>query len=95
VAIPCTSCHEPHGSDNIRLIRDVVRTLEGADRPMRFTNLDGRADGSFASASAPGSGLCEVCHTRTQFYRADGTGTAHYEIPCGQCHPHETGFAPR
>jgi predicted CXXCH cytochrome family protein len=95
VAIACTSCHEPHGSDNIRLIRDVVRTPQGADRPIHFATLDGRVDGSFASVSAPGTGLCEVCHTRTQFYRADGSGTAHYEIPCGQCHPHETGFAPR
>jgi predicted CXXCH cytochrome family protein len=95
VAIACTSCHDAHGSDNIRLVRDVVRTVQGTDAAMQFTNLDGKADGSFASVSAPGTGLCEVCHTTTQFYRADGTGAAHYEITCLQCHPHQTGFAPR
>ncbi|HJQ82875.1 MAG TPA: cytochrome c3 family protein [Candidatus Binatia bacterium] len=95
LAIPCTQCHEPHGTDNVRLIRDVVRTTPGFDRPVRFTTVDGRADGSFASASAPGTGLCEVCHTRTQFYRADGGGAAHYTTTCNRCHPHAAGFLPR
>jgi predicted CXXCH cytochrome family protein len=95
VAIPCASCHEPHGSDNIRLVRDVVRTPQGTQRAIRFTTLDGAVDGGFASASAPGAGLCEACHTQTQFYRGDGSGAPHYEIPCGQCHAHVSGFAPR
>jgi predicted CXXCH cytochrome family protein len=95
VAIPCTQCHEPHGSDNFRLGRDVIRTLQGHDRPVRFDRPTGREDGGFASASDPGTGLCEVCHTRTQFYRADGGGDAHYVVPCTQCHKHAAGFAPR
>jgi hypothetical protein len=53
------------------------------------------AEGGLVSASAPGTGLCEVCHTRTQFYRADGGGAPHYATPCGVCHPHAAGFAPR
>jgi hypothetical protein len=95
VAIPCTGCHEPHGTGNIRLSRDVVRTLQGVDRPVAFDNLTGMADGSFASASAPGTGLCELCHTTTQFYRGDGSGAPHYTVPCTRCHPHAAGFAPR
>lgn len=95
MAIPCTQCHEPHGSDNSRLVRETIRTSLGSDRPVRFDNLSGRADGSFASVSLPGSGLCEICHTRTQFYRADGSGASHYTVPCGRCHPHAAGFAPR
>ena len=94
-AIPCTQCHEPHGSDNIRLIRDVIRTLAGEGKPVHFDRLTGREDGSFASASDPGTGLCEVCHTRTQFYRADGGGDPHYIVPCTQCHAHSRGFSPR
>jgi predicted CXXCH cytochrome family protein len=93
VAIACTQCHEPHGTDNIRLLRDAI-TVAGSEQPLRFDNLGGRADGSFASASAPGTGLCELCHTRTQFYRADGSGTAHYTTRCNLCHPHDAGFAP-
>jgi predicted CXXCH cytochrome family protein len=95
VGIPCTQCHEPHGTDNIRLVRDVIHTIQGADQPVHFDNLDGMADGSFASASAPGTGLCEICHTRTQFYRADGSGAPHYTVPCIRCHPHATGFLPQ
>jgi predicted CXXCH cytochrome family protein len=93
-AIPCTQCHEPHGSDNIRLVRDVIRTFQGDDQPMQFDGLTGKADGSFASESSPGTGLCEVCHTRTQFYRADGGGTPHYDESCSRCHSHAAGFAP-
>ena len=94
IALPCMQCHEPHGSGNARLVRDVIHTIQGADRPIRFDSVSGRVDGSFASASQPGTGLCEVCHTRTQFYRADGSGAAHFTLPCGRCHPHAGGFAP-
>jgi len=95
VRIPCTQCHEPHGSDNIRLVRDVIQTtVPGVARPVDFTALTGRADGSFASASTPGTGLCEVCHGRTAFYRADGGRMPHYATSCVACHPHAVGFAP-
>jgi predicted CXXCH cytochrome family protein len=94
-AIPCTQCHEPHGSDNVRLVRDVVHTFQGHDQPVEFERLTGRADGSFASESEPGTGLCEICHTRTRFYRADGGGEPHYAETCVQCHSHAAGFAPR
>ena len=94
IRIPCTQCHDAHGSDNIRLMREMLHTAQGTDVPLVFTNVDGRADGSFASASAPGTGLCEVCHTRTMFYRADGSGGPHYVTPCSVCHPHVAGFLP-
>jgi predicted CXXCH cytochrome family protein len=95
LALPCIACHEPHGSDNIRLIRDVVHAPDGGDHALRFDNLTGRADGSFVSASAPGTGLCEVCHTQTTFYRVDGSGAPHYTTTCLTCHPHAAGFLPR
>jgi predicted CXXCH cytochrome family protein len=95
VGIPCVQCHEPHGSDNIRLVRDVIRTLQGIDRPIRFDSVAGLADGSFASASDPGTGLCEVCHTATEFYRADGRGSPHFTDACLRCHTHAAGFLPR
>lgn len=67
----------------------------GCAAPIRFDNLKGRADGSFASATRPGTGVCEVCHTTTAYYRADGKGAPHYTEACYACHTHERGFAPR
>lgn len=91
----CVVCHTPHGSANIYLVDEAITVPGGAVRPVDFTNLDGRADGSFASASDPGTGLCEICHTTTRHYRSDGTGTPHFTLPCYPCHPHATGFSPR
>ena len=59
-----------------------------------FNNLSGGTDGSFASASHPGTGLCEVCHTTTRFYRSDGSGEPHFSLPCYPCHSHAVSFLP-
>jgi len=66
----------------------------GCAAPVLFDNLKGLADGSFASATHPGTGLCEVCHTTTRFYRSDGMGQSHYTTACYTCHTHPRGFAP-
>jgi len=67
----------------------------GCAAPMVFTNLSGLADGSFASASDPGTGVCEVCHTTTKFYRSDGMGQPHFTTACYPCHPHARSFLPQ
>jgi hypothetical protein len=92
--LPCTQCHDPHGTGNTHLVLDVLTTTMGREVPIRFDNLDGRAEGSFASPSAPGTGICEVCHTTTRFYRADGTGESHFTFSCLPCHLHAQGFRP-
>jgi predicted CXXCH cytochrome family protein len=95
-ALPCAQCHEPHGTPNASLVRAALETVQGPVVPIRFDNLEGRADGSFASLTDPGSGICEVCHTTTQFYRADGSGPqGHYTLSCLPCHRHSDGFAPQ
>jgi predicted CXXCH cytochrome family protein len=91
---PCTQCHDAHGSQNINLVREVLTTPAGAMVPIRFDSLLGRVDGGFASASAPGTGICEVCHTTTNHYRADGTGSPHFTDSCLPCHRHGSGFEP-
>ena len=94
IALPCVQCHDPHGSRNIKLVRETITTPSGADRSIAFDNLLGLADGSFASASAPGTGVCEICHTTTNHYRADGSGSPHYTYSCLGCHRHNDGFRP-
>lgn len=89
----CQVCHTPHGSDNIKLIRQLIQTATGPTRPVVFTNENGVANGGFASASNPGTGVCEICHTTTRFYRADGIDLPHFTLPCITCHTHASGFA--
>jgi hypothetical protein len=72
----------------------IAYQTEGCAARIEFTNLDGKADGSFASVSDPGTGLCEVCHTTTRYYRSDGTGEPHFGLACFTCHPHTVGFLP-
>ena len=94
MGFPCTQCHQPHGTTNIDLVVEALQTVQGPVVPIRFDNLQGKTDGSFASASDPGSGVCEVCHTTTAYYRADGGGAPHFTVSCLPCHRHSGGFAP-
>jgi len=93
-ATECTQCHTPHGSPNLRLVRESISTPAGGVRPVEFTSTNGLADGSYASVSHPGSGVCEICHTATQFYRGDGSGQQHETDPCVDCHSHAAAFTP-
>ena len=92
--IPCVQCHDAHGSQNTQLVRDILTTTRGPEVPIRFDNLGGLAEGSFASPSAPGTGICEVCHSTTRHYRFDATGSPHFPYSCLPCHLHSKGFEP-
>jgi predicted CXXCH cytochrome family protein len=88
----CLVCHTAHQSSNLFLVREEIDAATGMLRAVLFTNQTGLADGSYASASQPGSGVCEICHTSTEFYRADGTGAPHFTFTCTSCHEHSNGF---
>jgi len=92
-AAECTQCHTPHGSLNLALINEIISTPTNGPQPVEFNNQEGRADGSFASLTDPGTGICEICHTTTSVYRSDGTGAAHFTSTCVDCHSHADGFA--
>ena len=47
----CLVCHTPHGSPNLYLVNDEITVPDGNVVPIDFTNLQGKADGSFASAT--------------------------------------------
>ena len=87
-------CHDPHGSSNLRLVRSLIDTTFDGVAEVEFTNEEGQGDGGFTSASDPGSGLCEVCHTRTRYYPNDGSGAEHFTFTCTACHEHTRGFRP-
>jgi hypothetical protein len=80
-AIDCLTCHTPHGTSNINLIREVIRTPNSGKRSVRFetktgavqdtANLAGVAsyaneDAGTAGSPAAVDGPCQVCHTKTQ-----------------------------
>jgi predicted CXXCH cytochrome family protein len=90
----CLVCHTPHGSPNLFLVNTEITVPDGNVVPIDFNNLKGKADGSFASASDPGTGLCEVCHSTTFFYNSEGTGAPHFTNNCTVCHTHAAAFAP-
>lgn len=90
----CLVCHTPHGSPNLFLVDEEITTPSETTVTIDFTNLLGKADGSFASASDPGTGLCEVCHSTTRYYNSEGDGEPHFTNVCTVCHTHAAAFAP-
>lgn len=91
----CARCHAVHGSPNAFLIPVQFETSDGTRVEIHVTAPDGATpDGLAHTGAEAGTGLCEVCHTRTFYYRADGLGAPHDTDYCGHCHEHAMGFAP-
>lgn len=90
----CLLCHTPHGSPNLALVRKQIETPSGAVRAVELTSLLGLDEGGLASATNPGSGVCETCHTQTRYYRSDGSGDPHFTLSCIPCHQHDVAFTP-
>ena len=96
-AVSCSKCHEPHNMpDNSSgvgngIMRKVLRIGNG----IAVIFPSGEAS---KYVRADNKGLCQVCHTKTKFYKADGSGAVH--VPdlttttqtCTDCHKHDEGF---
>ncbi len=59
-----------------------------------FTTRDG--PNSFEDGDpAENDGICQVCHTATNYHTHDGTGSSHHDGEnCLNCHAHDAGFMP-
>lgn len=93
--LSCMTCHAAHGTANIMAVRGTVRRPNAKAHKVAFSAYSG-AD-SFATGT--GSGICEVCHTRTKYHTGKGVsgmrqnGNHHMSSDCTGCHTHENGFA--
>ncbi len=75
-----------------QLLRPRIQTPANETREVRFFTPYGgftEADGPL-----PPQGICQVCHTRTRYWRNDGTATTHHPGErCTICHALAAGFA--
>jgi predicted CxxxxCH...CXXCH cytochrome family protein len=93
--VGCRGCHAPHGTTNAKLIAKEITppAVNGAQapQPVYFTGADGNVAGG--KANPDGTGLCQVCHTRTQYYTRGATNQTHGGgAACGDCHRHADGM---
>lgn len=94
----CSVCHEPHGSVNAFLLRASISVPGEAAAAVHVTapegaSVDGLVRAGVDGAQA-GTGLCEICHATTTYYRRTGDGAAHETDWCPLCHSHQDGFRP-
>ena len=95
-AIGCGKCHEPHnidpnsgysadGAGKGNLIRNDIRRPDGSKGAIVYS------PGVFTQTT--GNGVCQTCHTKTPYYRNDGSlQTHHVGESCVSCHSHEQQF---
>ncbi|NOZ77977.1 MAG: hypothetical protein GXP48_02110 [Acidobacteria bacterium] len=103
-AVDCLTCHTPHRTLNIYLIRGTIETPSSGPKDITFWE-DDRTGGtnpnrSYLGVTSPtpapyDDGICEACHTRTKYHRnnASGNHTHNAGTRCVNCHPHNRGFA--
>ncbi len=94
-SVDCLSCHTPHLTTNIYLIREQILTPKSGPRAVSFTARTTGTD--YTTPAATYTGICEVCHTRTTHHRNDdsaGADHSHGEASsCTGCHGHDVGFS--
>ncbi|MFQ5604525.1 MAG: cytochrome c3 family protein [bacterium] len=92
----CRQCHQPHdpAQTNIFLVGPTVETPNSGSKPVIFTAESG--PNSFADGDGTYNGICEVCHTKTDFHRNNSSGnhTHNVGVNCTQCHRHKDSFMP-
>jgi len=91
----CSTCHQPHNTNraNIYMIRDNIETPNSGLLPAVFTAETGA--NSFADGDDVYDGICEVCHTATDFHRNNSSGNHNHAagLNCTSCHTHQDAFA--
>lgn len=88
------------------MVKNQIVTTASGTNTVKFLKDEGK--NSFADNDSTYDGVCQVCHTKTSFFRKDGskTDSGHPEVPatsnatgtgaankdCAACHKHKDGF---
>jgi predicted CxxxxCH...CXXCH cytochrome family protein len=82
----CKQCHDPHGTTNLSMIRTQLKGPWSNITTWTITYTD-PVNGFINTAN--NRGLCQVCHTKTNHYRAGvPEGNNHHTSGCLGCHGH-------
>ena len=81
----CKICHNPHGSTNLSMVRTSLKGAWSNATAVTITYTD--AVNGFINTTN-NRGLCQVCHTKTNHYRAGVADTGHHTSGCLDCHGH-------
>jgi hypothetical protein len=70
-------------------------TPEEKDRDVKFFDPKGTVGGFVDQANTPAEGICQVCHTLTDYWHEDGSLAIHnVGKRCTNCHDTSQGFKP-
>ena len=89
--VRCGICHSPHYHQP-QFERYFIRNENpvGESGGMFFNHAT-----DFVHGAPEFDGICEICHTQTEYYRSNGKGAEHNPgSNCITCHTHENGFMP-
>lgn len=79
----CKACHDVHGTNNRAMIKGIINGFA-----VTFTNTST----GFINTTT-NRGLCQVCHTQTNHFRAGVAEASHPTKNCLQCHVHKDSIA--
>lgn len=80
----CKDCHDVHGTTNLHMIKTVIN-----GQTILFTNTST----GFVQTAPPYRGLCQVCHTLTNHFKAGDASSINHNgnRNCLNCHSHKGG----
>jgi predicted CxxxxCH...CXXCH cytochrome family protein len=81
----CRQCHDPHGTTNLSMIKTQMKGTWTNATTYTITYTD--AVNGFINTTN-NRGLCQVCHTKTNHYRAGVAESGHPVSGCLNCHSH-------
>ena len=85
----CQVCHDPHGTTNVAMLRTSIAFRNSTAWVINFTN---RTTGFVDNVT--NRGICQVCHTFTNHYRAGQADNHMAGQKCTLCHDHRKAFKP-